>query len=388
MAKGRYTVGIIGLGYGRAHIAGFQAAGCEVTAVCQRDVATARQLADRYGVPGAFDRWEALLETARPDIVVIATPPALHRAIAEQALAAGAHVLCEKPLAMDGAEGRAMVEAAARAGRVAMTGFNWRFPAAMQRFHAMAAEGAAGRPLHVSGRWFAPRWADEGVAPTWRMDRAVAGQGAMGDMGVHLVDLVRWNFGEFARVCAHAGIAYPSRTVPGGERAQDTEDFCTILGELASGVQVTLEASRAARGVNEHALAVFGQRGALGYRLVREGKQWYRGELRAAAGDGPLQPVKVPTGLPRSAAVGDALEVLGKATVMPLVRRMLAAIRKGETASPSLEDGYRAQLVLDAVGASLARKAWVDVAAPPPIPPREPRGEGAPPSGQESTASS
>ena len=363
MAKGRYTVGIIGLGYGRAHIAGFQAAGCEVTAVCQRDLAAARQVAERYGVPGVFDRWEALLETARPDIAVIATPPALHLPIAERALAAGAHVLCEKPLAMDGAEAQAMVEAAVRAGRVAMTGFNWRFPAAMQRFHALAAEGAAGRPLHVSGRWFAPRWADEGTAPTWRMDRAVAGQGAMGDMGVHLVDLVRWNFGEFARVSAHAGIAYPSRTVPGGGRAQDAEDFCAIVGELVSGAQVTLEASRAARGVNEHALEVFGSRGALGYRLVREGTLWYRGELRAAAGDGPMQPVKVAAGLPRSAGAGDPLEVLGKATVTPLVARMLAAIRTGEPPSPSLDDGYRAQLVLDAVQASVARKEWVEVGA-------------------------
>jgi predicted dehydrogenase len=369
MTKGRYTVGIIGLGFGRAHIAGFQAAGCEVTAVCQRDLAAARQIAERYGVPGVFDRWERLLETARPDIVVIATPPALHRPIAEQALAAGAHVLCEKPLAMDGTEARAMVDAAARAGRVAMTGFNWRFPVAMQRFHSMAAEGAPGRPFHISGRWFAPRWADDGAAPTWRMDRAVAGQGAMGDMGVHLVDLVRWNFGEFARVCAHTGIAYTSRTVPAGDRPQDAEDFCAIVGELASGAQVTLEASRAARGMNEHGLEVFGSRGALSYRLIREGKLWYRGELRAAVGDGPLQPVKLGAGLRRSAGEGDPLEVLGKATVTPLVARMLAAIRKGEPASPSFDDGYRAQLVLDAVQASVVRKEWIDTgSAPPPSP--------------------
>jgi predicted dehydrogenase len=377
MAKGRYTVGVIGLGFGRAHIPGFQAAGCEVTAVCQRDLAAARQIAERYGVPGVFDHWEQLLETARPDIVAIATPPALHRPIAEQALAGGAHVLCEKPLALDGADARAMVDAAARAGRVAMTGFNWRFPAAIQRFHALAAEGGAGRPFHISARWFAPRWADEGAAPTWRMDRAVAGQGAMGDMGVHLVDLVRWNFGEFARVCAHAGIAYASRPVPAGDRLQNAEDFCAIVGELVSGAQVTLEASRAARGVNEHAVEVFGSSGALAYRLTREGKLWYRGELRAAAGDGPLQPVKLAAGLPRTAREGDPLEVLGKATVTPLVARMLAAIRKGEPASPSFDDGYRAQLVLDAVDASLARKEWVDVSAPPLSPLGTGQGEGA-----------
>jgi len=363
MPKKRYTVGIVGLGFGRAHIAGFQAAGCEVSAICQRDVAAAGQLAERYRIPGVFDRWEDLLETARPDIVVIATPPALHQRIATAALAAGAHVLCEKPLAMDGAEARAMVETAVRASRVAMTGFNWRFPAAMQRFHALVGEGAVGRPFHVSARFFAPRWVDEAAASTWRMDRSVAGLGALGDMGVHLVDLVRWNFGEFARVCAHAGIAYTARTVPGGERAQDAEDFCAIIGELASGAQVTIAVSRAARGITEHSLEVFGSRGALAYRLSRDGKQWYRGELRAAAGDGRLEAVKVTSGLPRAAGTGDALEVTGKATVAPLAARMLAAIGQGKPPSPSFDEGYRAQLVLDAVAASLARQEWVAVPA-------------------------
>jgi predicted dehydrogenase len=194
------TVGIVGLGFGRAHIPAFQSHGCEVVAVCQRDQAAARKVAERYGVPRVFERWEQMLEQARPDIVVIAAPPALHRLIAVEALAAGAHVLCEKPLAMDAADARAMVEAAQRAKRTAMTCFNWRFPAAMQRLHAMVEAGFLGRVFHINLRYFAPRFADEEIAPTWRMDRAQAGHGAMGDLGVPLVDLVRWHFGEFERL--------------------------------------------------------------------------------------------------------------------------------------------------------------------------------------------
>ena len=94
MAPPARTVGIVGLGFGRAHIPAFQSHGCEVVAVCQRDQAAARKVAERYGVPRVFERWEAMLEEARPDIVVIAAPPALHRLIAVEALAAGAHVLC------------------------------------------------------------------------------------------------------------------------------------------------------------------------------------------------------------------------------------------------------------------------------------------------------
>jgi predicted dehydrogenase len=362
MSPSPVRVGIIGLGFGRAHIAAFQALGCTVDSLCQRDLESARAVAQRYGVPSVFDRWERMLEEARPDVVVIATPPHLHRAIAAAALAGGAHVLCEKPLGMNVEEGLAMVDAARRAERVAMTSFNWRSPAAMQRFAALVRDGAVGRPFHITGRWMGARWAAEQAPATWRMDRAQAGLGSMGDMGVHLVDLVRWHFGEFARVTAHAGIAYPERGAPGTGRPADAEDYCAVLGELASGAQVTLSVSRVAHGMSQHELDVFGTRGALRYRMLREGPRWYRGELWQAGSDGqPFAPVRVPTGLPRSAGEGDPLEVLGKATIAPLGRRLLRAMRRRETPSPSFEDGLRAQAVLDAVADSLRQGGWVAV---------------------------
>jgi predicted dehydrogenase len=193
------------------------------------------------------------------------------------------------------------------------------------------------------------------------MDRAQAGHGAMGDMGVHVIDLVRWSFGEFTRVCAHAGIAYATRTGPEGTKAADVDDFCAVLGELASGAHVTMTISRVTRGVNETGVDAYGTGGALRYRLIREGKRWYRGEL-AAASTGTLEPVRVATGLPRTAGEGDQMEVVGKATIAPLVKRFLAGIRKGESPLPSFEDGLRAQAVLDAVLQSSTQGGWVTVA--------------------------
>ena len=357
MARKKHRVGVIGLGFGRAHIPAFQANGCEVVAVCQRNQETARSVAARYGVPGVFEQWERMLDEASPDIVVIASPPSLHREIALRAFSRGAHVLCEKPLAMTAAEGRDMVEAARKAQRVAMTSFNWRFIPAMQRFHSLVEEGAVGRLFHAAGRWLGARWADEAAPATWRMDRAQAGHGAMGDMGVHLIDMVRWHFGEFARVSAQAGVAHPTRPAPGG-KPTDAEDFCSVMGELVSGGQVTLSVSRAARGANEQFLEAYGSQGSLVYRVNREKPKWYVGELRAAGASGTLQPVSVTAGLPRSAGEGDQMEVTGKATIAPLVKRFLEGIRKGESPSPSLEDGIRAQLVLDAVLRSLEQGGW------------------------------
>ena len=355
------TVGVVGLGFGRAHIPAFQANGCRVVAVCQRDQASAKAIADRYGVEQVFTRWEEMLDRARPEVVVIATPPRLHSAIALRALAGGAHVLCEKPLALTRSEAHAMAAAAAAAGRVAMTGFNWRFPAAMRRFNAMVQEGALGRVFHVQARFLGSRFADEATAPTWRMDRAEAGHGAMGDMGVHLIDLVRWNFGEFVRLTATGGVAYPSRGIPGAGRPADAEDFCTVVGELATGARVTVSASRVAHGMNEHSLEASGSRGTLVYRFSRNGVRWFDGELSRASSGGALEAVSVVGGIP-APATGDQLEVLGLTTITPLVARLLEGIEGGQTPAPSFGDGYGAQAVLDAVLESLAQRTWVDVA--------------------------
>src|SRR5438046_3205964 len=258
------TVGIIGLGFGRAHIPAFQVNSCRVVALCQRDQPSAKTVADRYGVEHIFGRWEQMLETAKPEIGMTATPANLHRAIASRSL-------------------------------------------------------------------------------------------------VHLVDMVRWTFGEFTRVAAHAGIAYPSRSAPGVSRPPDTEDYCTVVGELTSGAQVTLTASRAAHGVNEHTLEAFGTRGAVSYRLSRERAHWWEGELRAGAG-AALTPVTPRTPLPTVAADGDPLDVTGRTLIAPLVGRLLEGIRTGTTPSPSLADGMRAQAVLDATLEAAARGAWVEVA--------------------------
>src|SRR3990172_1545815 len=363
MARTNLRAGIIGLGYGRAHIPGCQAAGVEVTAVCQRQLEQGTAVAQRYGVPKVFADWKELVQLPELDIVVVATPPHLHRAIACRALQLGKHVLCEKPLALDLDEAKAMVDAAKASGRVGMTAFNWRFPIAMQKLRELVGVGALGRLFHTYALWFGSRYADPDAPASWRLDRSLAGTGTLGDMGVHLIDLHRWLFGEFRRAGAQTGIAYPDRRTPDGGKPADAEDFCTVLAELESGAQVTIQLSRVARGHNLHALTAFGSQGAVSYRLLRDGggPRWYRGELSFAQGKSGLQPMKLSGGLPRGIRPGEAIDTTGYATITPLMREMVQAIKTGRPASPSFEDGMKAQAVVQAIQDAAATHMWVDM---------------------------
>ena len=363
MAKRDYTVGVIGLGFGRSHLAAFQANGCRVVAVCQRNRAQAEAVAQAYLVPDVYEHWEDLLEKSKPEIVVIATPPHLHKAIALAAFGQGAHVLCEKPVALTAADARDMVDAASRAQRTAMTNFNWRSPAAFQRFHAMVEEGFLGRLLHVQVRYMFGRFADPQATSTWRMDRRQAGLGTMGDAGVHAIDFVRWNFGDIVRVAAQSSV-YPSRTMADGTTPADAEDVCQFVAELASGAQVSFAISRIARGANEQTMEAYGTDGALRYALLRDQPRWWRGQLHATTGaGGTFAPVPVRTGLPRTAGEGELPDVIGRTTIAPLVKRFLAGIRDKTSPSPSLDEGWGAQLVLDAVQRSVATRTWQEVSS-------------------------
>jgi predicted dehydrogenase len=192
----------------------------DVVAFCGRDPARAAALADRVAAagrprPATEGRWEALLERGDLDAVVVAVPDDLHRPVAEAALGAGLHVCCEKPLARSAADARAVRDAAARAGRLGMTYFTYRWLPHYRLARALvrgdAALGIAPRlgrvrQLHVrflsalgrasTGGTFMPPPRDP-----WRDDPARSG-GVLTDLGSHLADLVRHVAGDVTRVAA------------------------------------------------------------------------------------------------------------------------------------------------------------------------------------------
>jgi predicted dehydrogenase len=240
-----------------------------------------------------------------------------------------------------------------------MTGVNWRFTAGMQRMKALVEDGFPGRLLHATATWYGQRYAEADAPLSWRNEREMAGIGVLGDSGVHLIDAIRWLAGELRRVVALSGIAHPHREVAPG-KPLDTEDYCEFLGELESGAHVTVTVSRVARATNFHRLHFFGTDGALAYEFQRDEPGWATGRLLAVRGQGPWEAVTLSPPCP-GPAPPEFTERVGRATFAPLVRILLDSVQSGAEASPSFEDGLRAQAVAEAVLQSAEEQAWVTV---------------------------
>jgi predicted dehydrogenase len=217
--------GVIGTGWAdRVLIPAFQAGGIDVVAVASRAPDRARAVASRHGVEVATGAWQDLLHLDL-DLVAVASPPALHREQAVAVLEAGRHLLCEKPLALDAAEGEAMAAAARAAGGVrALVDHELRFSPARRKAKELIASGAIGRVLTVTARVANRQRVDPTRPWTWWSDAAQGG-GILGALGSHVLDGVRWLLGsEIDLHGATLGRVYPTRVDDGGVERPVTSD--------------------------------------------------------------------------------------------------------------------------------------------------------------------
>lgn len=178
-----------------------QIPGFRLVAVADADAARAHAVVDRVGAVVEAD-WRNLVRREDLDAVIVSTPPPLHAPMCIEALEAGRHVICEKPLARSPEEGRAIVEAAERAGRLLATGFNYRFYPAIVKARVILDSGRIGELDHIrsytghpGGREFTHPWVHE-------VD--VMGGGALVDNGIHTIDLTRYFLGEVSEVKGYA----------------------------------------------------------------------------------------------------------------------------------------------------------------------------------------
>ncbi len=407
---GRPALGVGMVGYafmGAAHSHAWRSAASvfslplapRMAAICGRDAAAVAAAAARHGWAAAETDWRALIARDDVQLVDVCTPGDLHAEIATAALAAGKHVLCEKPLANTVAEAERMAQAAERAraaGTVAVTGFNYRRVPALALARRLVGEGRIGALRQVRAAYLQDWLADPAFPLTWRLQADRAGSGALGDLGSHLVDLAQYLTGElitgvsavtatFTRERPLPAGAGPAGGHPAGRVTVD--DAVAFTARLAGGAMATFEATRVATGrKNALRIELSGERGSLAFDLERLNElQFYEtardggavqggkdrdagpgGAGEAAGTDGFRRILVTEPGHPYLAAWWPPGHVLGwDVTFVHQAADLVTAIASGTAPEPSFADGLQVQRVLGAVQASAAaRSAWVDV--PPP----------------------
>lgn len=205
-----------------------QASSQRLVAVMKRDLTRARAFADEHGVPHAYDNSEALF--ADPDVlaVYVATPPHLHAAQTIESAQAGKHVLCEKPLALDSRQAQRMIDACRANGVQLMVCYYQRYNSRHQQIRKLLAQGAIGQVTAVSlnfSDYFPP------TPGFWHHNPAISGGGALMDLGVHCVDLLRYLCGEVTEVMAMIDTLAAESPV---------EDTATLLLKLDNGAQAVI----------------------------------------------------------------------------------------------------------------------------------------------------
>lgn len=356
-------IGVIGGGFGIQHLQGFSATeDAEVVAFCQRTKEKAEAMAGKFGVPHVYTDYAALLAHPGLHAVSIVAPPHLHAEIVAAAVREGLHLLCEKPLAMNAAEAGVMLKQAEAAGRVHMTAFNHRHIPALAYMKELMEDGYVGeRVLHAESRWFSENRAAPGQTHYWRHRRELAGFGVLGDIGVHVVDRLRWLIGEFESVWGQGDTFIPERMDERGvPRPVTVDDNFTLMARLDGGASVCIRLSAVARKSNYQNLEVYGDAGMLRFTLDRNLDGWVRGHLWGARGDTRSPealeiPDRYTTGLDDS----DPQRAQGEFIFAKLTRDFVDAIRNGTPASPSFADGLAAQRVLDAALRSSEEGNWV-----------------------------
>jgi predicted dehydrogenase len=332
------------------HVPGLQAhPRAEVVVLCGRSEERRRAMAERLGVPEtAADYGEVV---TRPDIdaVTITTPNVSHREIARAALAAGKHVFCEKPLAMNTAEAEAMVRAARESGRIHQVAFTFRYTHGVARLRELLRAGAIGQPFFV--RMVGEGWGDlrPEARVAWRHQAALSGAGMLADMGSHYFDLVNWVVGPVAEVCGMLHTV--PRTRPDAEGRPtpvDTDDLAHVWFRTSQGVQGEFRSSRVTPSRGDSGfLEVVGNQGALMASLSRGD----RDELRLLRPGAPAEEIT----LPEESRTGETY-ALGR-MMGSFIENILHGRSEADLA-PTFEAGLAAQHAQDAVLRSVERRAW------------------------------
>jgi len=383
-------IAIIGAGMiGAAHAAAYRQfahrfgdGSGKLDTVCDMNAEMARNLAANWGFERIASDWKVVIADPDIDVVSVCLPNYLHTEVTLAALHAGKHVLCEKPLALDAASARPVRDAARSANSISATVFNYRRIPAVADIKARIEAGELGKPVQISVLFQCDYAADPLLPHSWRYEFAKAGPGALLDVGTHAVDMMRFLFSDISEVVgAVSTISIAERRLPVGATTGhghvelsdatarvDNDDVMSGLVRFVNGAQGYVSASRVAVGTgNRLTIEVMGTNGTARYSTESPTL------FEMAALDDPAGAFRKIPNSPRSPSVGALVAVphdlvsVGYAEWFGfMIHEFLACVDQGKSfMNGSIEDGYRAAQVLDAIHRSSTEKSskpvdWTD----------------------------
>jgi predicted dehydrogenase len=328
-----------------------------------RDPAGVAAAAERYGWAESATDWRSVIGRDDIHIVDICAPGFMHAEIAIAALAAGKHVLVEKPLANTLAEAEAMAAAARSArdnGVQSMIGFNYRRVPALALARELIEEGRLGTVRHVRAAYLQDWLVDPDSPMTWRLNKETAGSGALGDIASHAIDQVLFLLGEqVTEVAGRLHTFTPSRPGPNGPEQVTVDDAAWVTLTLASGAIASVEVSRVATGQkNSLKLEIYGDKGALLFDLEDLNELGFLDATLPVREQGFRRILVNEPEHPYLEAWWPQGHVIGwEHTFTHEIRDFLVAVGSGTQPSPSFEDGLAVQRILAAVEESAAAKS-------------------------------
>jgi predicted dehydrogenase len=336
-----------------------------LVALAGRSEEKAAAAARRYGFAAHFTDWRDLLADPAIGLVDICGPNSVHTEASIAAAESGRHVLCEKPPGRDAGESFDAWQAAERARVKHMCAFNYRFVPAVRLAREIIDAGELGEIRHFRGRYLQESLADPAAPMRWRLSREIAGSGALGDLGAHVIDLARYLVGEVTAVAGTTRTFVPER--PGGK--VDVDDAFAATVEFEGGALGTIEASRFCIGrKNGFAWEVNGSKGSIAFDLQRlnELQVAFRNADRDRAGDGFRTVLVSEAEHPFAQYWWPPGHIIGwEHTFIHEIHHLLTAIAEDGPVAPhgaTFEDGYRAAEVCDAVLRSAATGSRQQVA--------------------------
>ncbi len=328
-----------------------------LAALCDTVPATLERARQQTGVKVVSTDYREIVRRDDVDAVILATPNHTHKEIALAAIAAGKHVLCEKPLALNAADARAMAEAAEAADVRHMTAFTYRFVPAMRYLAHLAKRGDLGELYHYRSC----RLQDWGTRDLgWRQLRALAGSGELGDMLSHRIDFAHLLAGPIKRLVSGLRRFHAVRM----GKPSELDDWVAIMAEFGCGATGVLESSKLATGRNEswRSLDLVELNGSERSFVFSTGN-WNTLQTGKLGGPG-LESIPVPKpfwrwpGSLRDPHVGDPLVTFRYDQAWEFVD----AIRNRRACVPSFHDGVRVQVVMDAAVRSAESRQWEELA--------------------------